>query len=100
MSFQSTGLSDDDVPSAARRGGHPNPEPLGVPPRQAWAMLGISNSTGYGLIAAGELDSFTVGRARRITTASIHRYMARRIELERLIRERRHQPARNTEART
>ncbi len=54
-----------------------NPEPLGVPPLRAWAMLGISNSTGYELLAAGELASYTVGRARRITLSSIHDYVAR-----------------------
>ena len=60
-------------PQAAHSG------PLAVSPREAWTMLGISNSTGYELPAAGELDSFTVGRARRITVASIHRYIARKL---------------------
>jgi excisionase family DNA binding protein len=56
-----------------------DPEPLGVPPRQAWRMLGCGNTTGYALLGAGELESYTIGRARRITTASIHRYIASRL---------------------
>jgi excisionase family DNA binding protein len=42
-------------------------------------MLGCSNSTGYELLAAGELESYTVGRARRVTVESIHAYVARRL---------------------
>ncbi|MFZ1885071.1 MAG: helix-turn-helix domain-containing protein [Rhodoplanes sp.] len=42
-------------------------------------MLGVSNSTGYKLLAAGELNSVKFGRARRITVASIHRLIARRL---------------------
>jgi excisionase family DNA binding protein len=42
-------------------------------------MIGCSNSTGYGLIARGEIDSYTVGRARRVTVESIHAYVARRL---------------------
>jgi excisionase family DNA binding protein len=48
-------------------------ERLVVPPKEAWRMLGISNSKGYELLAAGELDSIKFGRARRITMESIHR---------------------------
>jgi len=54
-------------------------EPLGVSPKQAWLMLGCSNSTGYGLLAAGEIESYTIGRARRITVDSIRCYVARRV---------------------
>jgi excisionase family DNA binding protein len=70
MSICSTG--------GARRGRAVS-NPIGVPPKQAWEMLGCSNSTGYELLAAGELDSYTVGRARRVTVASIRRYVARRL---------------------
>jgi hypothetical protein len=56
-----------------------DPEPLGVSPRNAWRMLGCGNTMGYALLGAGELESYTIGRARRITTASIHRYIARRL---------------------
>jgi excisionase family DNA binding protein len=59
MSIQSCGLSQH--------------ERLVVPPKEAWRMLGISNSKGYELLAAGQLDSIKFGRARRITMESIHR---------------------------
>jgi hypothetical protein len=52
---------------------------LVVKPRVAWRMLGCSNTHGYALLAAGELDSFRDGRARKITVASIHRYIARHL---------------------
>lgn len=53
--------------------------PLVVPPKDAWRLLGVSNSTGYELLAAGELDSIKFGRARRITVESIHRLISRRL---------------------
>jgi len=59
------------------------PEPLAVSPALAWRLLGVCNSTGYKLLAAGELDSFLVGRCRRVTMASIKGLIARRIEAER-----------------
>ena len=42
-------------------------------------MLACSNTRGYELIAARELDSFLDGRSRKITIESIHRYIARRL---------------------
>src|SRR5262245_65182663 len=66
MSTHSTGLSDWEGA-------------LVVKPAIAWRMLGCSNTYGYALLAAGELDSFRDGRARKITVASIHRYIARRL---------------------
>jgi excisionase family DNA binding protein len=77
MSIHSTGLGQDEQPHG--RGRSASPEPLVVPPREAWRLLGVGNTTGYALLAAGELESITIGRARRITTASIHRYIARRL---------------------
>jgi len=46
-------------------------------------ILGISNSTGYELLAAGELDSIKFGRARRITMESIHALIARHLDRKR-----------------
>jgi excisionase family DNA binding protein len=65
MSRRSAGLGDD--------------ERLVVSPRRAWHMLGIGNTRGYQLLAKGELDSYRDGRARRITTDSIRRYIERRL---------------------
>jgi excisionase family DNA binding protein len=56
--------------------------PLVVKPKVAWKMLGCSNTRGYELIAAGELESFRDGRSRKITVESIHRLIARRLAAE------------------
>jgi hypothetical protein len=54
-------------------------ERLLVRPRDAWQMLGCGNTHGYALLKAGELESFLDGRARKITTASIHSYIAKKL---------------------
>jgi hypothetical protein len=53
--------------------------PLLVKPKVAWKMLACSNTRGYELLAAGELDSFLDGRSRKITVDSIRRYITRRL---------------------
>jgi hypothetical protein len=53
--------------------------PLVVKPKVAWKMLACSNTRGYELLAAGELETFLDGRSRKITVESIHRYIARRL---------------------
>ena len=57
-------------------------EPLVVKPKIAWRLLACSNTRGYELIAAGQLESFRDGRSRKITVASIHRFIARRLAAE------------------
>ena len=54
-------------------------EPLVVKPKVAWRMLACSNTQGYELLAAGELESYKEGRARKITVASIKALVARRL---------------------
>ena len=54
-------------------------EPLLVKPKIAWKMLDCGNTHGYELLAAGELESFKDGRARKITVASIKALIARRL---------------------
>jgi len=66
MSTHSTGLSDWEGA-------------LVVKPATAWKMLACSNTRGYELLNAGELDSFLDGRSRKITVESIRRYIARRL---------------------
>jgi excisionase family DNA binding protein len=56
-----------------------NVQPLVVKPKVAWQMLGIGNTRGYELIAAGELESYRDGRSRKITVASIKRYVERQL---------------------
>jgi hypothetical protein len=53
--------------------------PLVVKPKIAWQMLSCSNTRGYELLAAGELDSFRDGRSRKVTVESIRRYIAQRL---------------------
>jgi hypothetical protein len=65
MSICSTGLGD--------------PVPLVVKPKVAWKMLACSNTRGYELLAAGELQSFKDGKSRKILVASIEAYIARRL---------------------
>ena len=48
-------------------------------PKVAWRMLQCSNTRGYELLAAGELDSFLDGRSRKITIESIRRYIECRL---------------------
>ena len=57
----------------------PDLGPLVVKPRVAWKMLACSNTRGYELLAAGKLDSFLDGRSRKITVASIRRYIEQRL---------------------
>jgi hypothetical protein len=54
-------------------------DPLVVKPKVAWKMLACSNTRGYELLAAGELDSYKDGRSRKITVASIKALVARRL---------------------
>jgi hypothetical protein len=55
-------------------------EPLVVKPRLAWRLLDCSNTRGYELLRAKELDSYLDGRSRKITMESIHRYIKRHLK--------------------
>ena len=59
-----------------------SPEALVVKPGQACILLNCGRTRLYELLAAGELDSFRDGRARKITVASIHGYIERRLAAE------------------
>lgn len=54
-------------------------EPIAIPPKDAFAAIGVGITKGYELINAGELITFKVGRATRITTASLKDYVAKRV---------------------
>lgn len=56
--------------------------PLVASPNQAMKALLVSRSTLYSLINAGELESYTEGRSRRITVKSIGNYVERRLAAE------------------
>jgi len=57
-------------------------EPIAIAPKDAFAAIGVGITKGYELINAGELKSFKIGRATRVTTESIREYVARQIELQ------------------
>jgi excisionase family DNA binding protein len=55
------------------------PLPLALSVARTCDALACKNDKVYELIRAGEVDSFLIGRARRITFASIRRYVARQL---------------------
>ncbi len=57
-------------------------EPMLLRENEALALLGIGRSTMRRLLQHGDLQSVRIGRARRITTASVHAWVARQIEVE------------------
>ena len=54
-------------------------KPLAVSPRDAFAAIGVGVTKGYELINRREIDAFKIGRATRITTASIEAYIERQL---------------------
>jgi excisionase family DNA binding protein len=78
MSQKSTGFSRQEkrVTSLSAQS---SDTPLVMKPLEAARQLGVGISTTYKLMKTGELDAFRCGRSRRITVASIHAYIARRI---------------------
>jgi excisionase family DNA binding protein len=55
-------------------------KPIAVPPKVGFDMIGVGVTKGYELINAGELQTFKIGRATRITTESIEAYVARQLQ--------------------
>jgi len=54
-------------------------EPFALPPKAAFAAIGIGVTKGYELINSGDLEAFKVGRATRVTTASVKTFIANRL---------------------
>ncbi len=50
----------------------PPPEPICVRVNEAARMIGVGRTKRYELIAAGEVETVKLGKATRITTASLH----------------------------
>jgi excisionase family DNA binding protein len=55
-------------------------ERLCVRPAEAERLLGVSHFTLYRLLQRGEIESFTIGRARKIPLAAIKSFIAARLE--------------------
>jgi len=58
--------------------GHQPVEPICVRVNDAAHMIGIGRTKLYELISSGELEVVKIGKATRITTASLHRLVERR----------------------
>jgi excisionase family DNA binding protein len=56
--------------------------PLVASPNQAMRAIQVSRKKLYELINAGELQSYTEGKSRRITVKSINEYIERRLAAE------------------
>ena len=52
---------------------------LAVSPKVGFAMIGVGVTKGYELINEGALDTFKIGRATRITTESIERFITNQL---------------------
>ena len=52
-------------------------EPLCVRVNDAARMIGVGSTKLYELISSGELETVKIGKATRITTASLHRLVDR-----------------------
>ncbi|MCB2047400.1 MAG: helix-turn-helix domain-containing protein [Novosphingobium sp.] len=52
-------------------------EPICVRVNDAARMIGVGRTKLYELIASGELESVKIGKATRITTASLYRLVER-----------------------
>lgn len=48
-------------------------EPVAVPPKVAFAAIGVGNTKGYELINSGQLEAVKIGRSTRVTWASVKR---------------------------
>jgi len=57
-----------------------NEGPLVASPKQAMNLLQVGRATLYSLLDRGELESFRVGRSRRITIKSVNAYVERCLE--------------------
>ena len=52
-------------------------EPICVRVNDAARMIGVGRTKLYELISSGELETIEIGKATRITTASLHRLVER-----------------------
>ncbi|MCL4673915.1 MAG: helix-turn-helix domain-containing protein [Sphingomonadaceae bacterium] len=57
--------------------GHQTVEPICVRINDAARMIGIGRTKLYKLIATGEVETLKIGKATRVTTASLHELVKR-----------------------
>jgi excisionase family DNA binding protein len=56
--------------------------PLAVTPRNACTLLAVGKTSLFGLLTSGELQSYKIGKSRRIPLASIQDFQARKLAEE------------------
>ncbi|MCB4863075.1 MULTISPECIES: helix-turn-helix domain-containing protein [unclassified Sphingobium] len=56
------------------------PDPICVRVNDAARMIGVGRTKLYALIAAGEIETVKLGKATRVTTASLHDLIRRQRE--------------------
>lgn len=61
-------------------------EPITVRPKDGFEAVGVGVTKGYELISSGELEVIKIGRATRITVASINAMVTRRLAEQRQAR--------------
>jgi hypothetical protein len=61
-------------------------QPLVASPNQTMTALGIGRAKLYELLNKGDLESYVDGHSRKIMLDSIHAFISRRLEAERLRR--------------
>lgn len=70
---------DQDVETVTTEDGlRMKPTPRAHRPEDAAKIVGVSRAFIYKLIASGELESFKLGRCRRISDSAIERLIAKR----------------------
>ena len=52
-------------------------------PDEAFKVIGVGRSTGYKLLATGELPSIRIGRLRKIPVAELNRWISEKVSEER-----------------
>jgi hypothetical protein len=76
----------------ARRTENPALEAFAVSPAKAGAIIDGGRTKVYELLAQGELESFWIGRSRKITVQSIYAYLDRRLTEARAAKAAPHSP--------
>lgn len=58
-------------------------KPIALPPKDAFRMIGVGITKGYELLADRELEAIKIGRATRVTVASLEAFVSRRLAEQR-----------------
>jgi hypothetical protein len=76
----------------------PEIDPLAVSPKKASALLDVGLTQLYQLLGSREIESFRVGKSRKVLVASLNAYVARQVAAE-VTKQRPEWTTRATEAR-